>query len=150
MKERRIHSISPDDMAAIRVREESRIAEFAKKNGLTIGDARKALRTMAASMSPRPRKIRGSAKPNEARPKGKLQLISKRGTRVEGWRCCSRCSNQFMATWRYAESTWGVVYLCMDCKDRVGRPGERKRRRKLDALDLAYSGGRFEGNRRRH
>jgi hypothetical protein len=150
MKKRHIYAITPDRMAAINAKQEARIAEYARQHGLSTSESRKALISIAARMSPRQKKTSASAKSNEKKRTPKLKLISKRGTRVEGRRNCSKCGSQFTATWRYAESTQGTVYLCMGCAGRVKRIGGRKGGRKLDALDLAYSGGRFEGNRRKH
>src|SRR3989344_7355632 len=148
MKKSRIFAITPEQMAAINEQYEARIAEYAEKNGLSMSEARKKLASMASMMSPRLKKIKASERIDRNKSTPKFQLISKRGNRVEGMRKCNKCGKQFKATWRYTESTRGTVYLCMVCKERVKR--KKGRRRKIDALDLAYSGGSFESNSRRH
>ena len=85
-------------------------------------------------------------KQSNKKARSKLRLISKRGTRVSERRNCDLCGKSFSITWRYLESSRGVVYLCLSCKASVPREGDRK----LDALDFAKTGGIFEGNKKKH
>lgn len=154
MKKRKIYAITPEQMRLIKKQEENKIAKYAEEHGISIEDARKTLisrgtkKTKNKSSNERslPKKQSQSKKKEKKERKPQLQLISKRGTRVEGTRKCSKCKKTFNALWRYAESTQGTVYFCMSCKSKV----RSSTKRKIDALDLAYTGGRFEGNRRRH
>lgn len=75
-----------------------------------------------------------------------ITLISRRGTRTNGRRACDSCHSMESVTWRYAESSRGAVYVCGRCKSGLfNRSFDKK-----DALNLAYQGGAFEMNRRRH
>ena len=77
-----------------------------------------------------------------------VKLISKRGTRLVGDHICSNCRIKTSNPTRYAQSNIGEVVLCGRCKPRVrNRSFESK---KIDALDIATTGGGFETNRRRH
>ncbi len=58
---------------------------------------------------------------------------------------CSHCLVR-QARWRYRESTWGEVILCLDCRDIVYDRSHGGR----DAMSGALLGGAFEMDRRRH
>lgn len=47
-----------------------------------------------------------------------LQIESKRSRRVLGSRSCDLCGREVLETYRYAESSWGVVHLCRSCHQR--------------------------------
>lgn len=77
-----------------------------------------------------------------------IRLISKRGTILKGRYTCSNCGSTVDNPTRYTESNRGSVILCASCKSAIrlrSFPKDPK-----DALDFARTGGRFEGNRRRH
>jgi hypothetical protein len=84
---------------------------------------------------------------------GRLQgvtvtLLSRRGTTLEGnFPCCS-CGKVVSNPTRYSQSNVGPVTLCAACKSRIR--SESFPQKEHDALDLAETGGFFEGNRRRH
>lgn len=73
-------------------------------------------------------------------------LESRRGARVLGPRPCKNCGRNHDVVWFYAKSSDGAVYLCATCKAIVFDRSFGK----LDALNLAFSGGAFESSRRRH
>lgn len=75
-----------------------------------------------------------------------LYLDSKRGMRIDQKTPCSVCGVSTSPVWRYTKSNKGVVFLCSRCK-----PVTKERTAdRIDALDLAFQGGKFDGNRRRH
>jgi len=75
-----------------------------------------------------------------------ITLISKRGTRINKLMSCDSCLSTEIVLWHYAESSRGEINICGRCKSGLfNRSFDRK-----DALDLAFQGGAFESNRRRH
>lgn len=84
---------------------------------------------------------------NKKNNKG-IRLISKRGMKLPGRHSCTNCSKIVNNPTRYAKSNKGPVILCAPCKSEIRRRSFPLKKR--DALDFAVSGGRFEGNRRRH
>jgi hypothetical protein len=99
--------------------------------------------------------VRNPIPVNSAQPKqtksaqtkqGPITLISKRGTRVNMRRPCDSCHCVEPVTWRYERSNRGTVYICGRCKSGLFNRSFEKR----DALNLAFQGGAFEINRRRH
>lgn len=75
-----------------------------------------------------------------------ITLFSKRGTRINKLMSCDSCLSTEIVLWHYAESSRGQVNICGKCKSGLfNRSFGRK-----DALDLAFQGGAFESNRRRH
>lgn len=80
--------------------------------------------------------------------KKKIELITKRGSTSYGVYTCSSCKKRVHNPTKYAKSTIGTVYLCAPCKDRIRFRSFGQKR--SDALDIAVSGGAFEGSRRRH
>ena len=75
-----------------------------------------------------------------------ITLISKRGTRINKLMSCDSCLSTEIVLWHYAESSRGEINICGRCKSGLfNRAFGRK-----DALDLAFQGGAFESNRRRH
>lgn len=77
---------------------------------------------------------------------GELYLQSKRGIRIAERTECNVCGYPASPVWRYAQSNHGVVHLCNQCKPRTWDHSFGK----LDAMDVAYTGGQFEGNRSKH
>lgn len=77
---------------------------------------------------------------------GELYLQSKRGIRITERTECNVCGYPASPVWRYAQSNHGVVHLCNQCKPRTWDHSFGK----LDAMDVAYTGGQFEGNRSKH
>ncbi len=73
-------------------------------------------------------------------------LISRRGQKVDEYTKCSQCDKWKLQVWRYAESNQGEVHLCSACKPRIFDRSFGK----IDALDVAVSGGGFETNKRKH
>ncbi len=75
----------------------------------------------------------------------KIILESKKGTKQEVPAKCVEC--KMLATvWSYSKSNYGRVNICRSCKAIVFDRSFGK----IDALDLANTGGRFEGNRHKH
>jgi hypothetical protein len=146
--------MTPEQMTEFNRQRNAKIAAYASTRQISIEQAKFELtspvklkpsditgeKQSTIDMKPIPKKVRKRKRP-------KLRLISKRGTRIAERRACDRCAKSFAMTWRYAESTRGTVHLCTACKGKVPRPRSQK---KIDALDRAYTGGRFEGNRSRH
>lgn len=93
-------------------------------------------------------------KPRKKSKKGKrkkrkaINLISKRGKVLHGRHQCNNCNKIVDNPTRYAESNKGPVILCAICKTHVRKRVFKQEPR--DALDYATTGGRFEGNRRKH
>ncbi len=82
------------------------------------------------------------------KPKGrsrKIILESKRGTKQENPAVCAECK-MLSTVWSYSKSNYGRVNLCRPCKSLVFDRSFGK----IDALDLANTGGKFEGNRHKH
>lgn len=77
-----------------------------------------------------------------------IVLYSKRGMKLPGRHACTNCTKTVDNPTRYAESNKGVVILCAACKSRIRAHSFPKD--KQDALDYAHTGGRFEGDRRKH
>lgn len=77
--------------------------------------------------------------------KRKIQLASRRGTRVTGGGLCARCGTQSRLIWRYQKTTRGKIHVCDTCKQKLLDESFGRK----DALDHAVSGG-FEQNRRRY
>lgn len=90
------------------------------------------------------------AQPKQSKPtqskQGPITLISRRGTRVSMRRPCDSCHCIEPVTWRYERSNHGTVYICGRCKSGLFNRSFDKH----DALNLAFQGGAFEMNRRRH
>jgi hypothetical protein len=80
--------------------------------------------------------------------RGKVVLISRRGTRIKDGQC-AECGKRVHPCWKYAISNRGPVFLCGPCKPEVF---ERSFGfvKTVDALDIASRGGGFETNRRKH
>lgn len=79
--------------------------------------------------------------------KVELTLISKRGTRIKKKVLCDECLKIRNHVWHYDKSSHGPVNLCAMCKEIVR---SRTKKSSFDALNLANTGGLFEGNRRKH
>lgn len=81
------------------------------------------------------------------RPLEAIILKSRRGTRIRSNRqqMCDGCK-KFGADWTYAESNYGRVCLCDGCK----RTAYERSFGHFDVLDVAFSGGAIESNRRKH
>jgi len=81
--------------------------------------------------------------------KKKLKLISKRASRMIGNSSkCDNCNKIKPLLWHYVKSNRGDVNICSFCKPKVKARSFGSV--KTDALDLAETGGSFEGDRRRH
>lgn len=91
-------------------------------------------------------KLSSSLKNNEPENINILYLKSKRGLRIEELEQCDECKMGTKPVWRYSESNKGVIFLCSSCKPLVLERSFGK----VDALNTAFSGGKFEGNRRKH
>lgn len=135
-KEKRTYAISAEEMAKSNAREQERIEKWAVENGIPKQDARRKY---------------FEHKRKEARkpvPENKeLTLISKRSTRVNQRMLCDECSTIHNTLWRFSETSKGTVHLCTVCKNDAWA---RSSFDAPDALDLASTGGQFEGNRRKH
>jgi uncharacterized protein YbaR (Trm112 family) len=66
------------------------------------------------------------------KPRTKVFLNSRRGTRIEGPVMCEDCKMMRPAVWRYAESSHGVIQLCGVCKIKAFDRSFGK----IDALDM--------------
>lgn len=89
------------------------------------------------------------------RTPGKFFLEAARGTRVNLWGPCSKCSQCIRPLWYYALSSRGPVYLCIRCKEvslqaRANRQGVLRKKDVLDMPRRLVAGSAFESNRRRH
>ncbi len=82
----------------------------------------------------------------ESKKNNNIELLSKRGTRISERVDCSSCGYPSSPVWRYSKSNYGIVHLCQDCKTHIWD----KSFGKVDAMQVAFSGGRFEGNRSKH
>jgi hypothetical protein len=96
------------------------------------------------------RRRRGREKPEVVgRVQGEtVKLLSHRGKTLQGSFPCCSCGRVVNNPTRYSQSNVGPVTLCASCKSRIRR--ESFPQKEYDALDLAETGGFFEGNRRRH
>lgn len=77
-----------------------------------------------------------------------IKLVSKRGTIIHGRFKCTNCGNVVDNPMRYSQTNIGVVILCASCKSSIKMNSFPEKH--YDALDLAKTGGMFEGNRSRH
>ena len=75
-----------------------------------------------------------------------ITLISQRGSRTSKPTRCSACDVVKTPTWKYSESTHGVVSICSSCKPDIFDRSFGKK----DALDFAQLGGNFESNRSKY
>lgn len=118
-----------------------------KKRKVQIRTAKPAKKPKTVSIPKR--KARKKQRHGPARLQGvTVKLISQRGTKLQGKYSCCSCGANVDNPTRYAESNVGPVVLCASCKSRIRR--ESFPPKDYDALDLAETGGLFEGNRRRH
>lgn len=76
-----------------------------------------------------------------------LLLFSRRGARVFEEKTCDECYSH-KATWKYAKSNKGTVFLCDSCKGRVLEKSFHSKG--IDVLDLTLCSGSFETNRQKH
>jgi hypothetical protein len=78
----------------------------------------------------------------------KIILTVRRGSRREfsDFVRCAGCGGEFHVLWHYSSSNRGPVLLCSLCKVYALEDSFPR----VDAASTAVSGGRFEGNRRRH
>jgi hypothetical protein len=77
---------------------------------------------------------------------GRIILFSRRGTRINQSYACDSCMSVEKITWRYAESSKGSVRICGRCKSTLFNRSFGSK----DAMNLAFKGGAFESNRRKH
>ena len=69
------------------------------------------------------------------------------GIRVDRKETCSFCKKAKNPVWRFSIPKGISGYICESCRspDQV-----KKKKKRIDALDRAVSGGGFETNRRKH
>lgn len=75
-----------------------------------------------------------------------IRLENKVGNRYSSLKECSACGAETKPTWQFIATNGKVVFICSKCKPVVFERSFDQ----TDALDHAFFGGMFEGNRRRH
>ena len=78
--------------------------------------------------------------------KPSLVIRSKYGKRLESWKLCDACKKNKSPVWLYKNSSRGDVHICSSCKPKLFDRSFGKK----DALDYAQTGGKFEGNKKKH
>ncbi len=75
-----------------------------------------------------------------------IRLENRMGDRYISLMVCSACGVETQPTWQFMATNGKEVIICSRCKPTVFERSFDKK----DALDYAFLGGMFEGNRRRH
>jgi len=140
-KGKKKYAITPSDMMERKALEQKRIELFAKKTCQSVKSARKQL--LQEQEDKENRLLQEICN----RDLSELTLISKRGTRLTKKTKCDECLTTHGTIWHYSQSSRGPVNLCAKCKEIAQ---SRSAANSIDALDLAHTGGSFEGNRRKH
>jgi len=140
-KGKKKYAITPSEMKERKSLEQERIELFAKETGRSVESARDQL------LQEQEGKENRLLQENSNRGLSELTLISKRGTRLTKTTKCDECLTTHGTVWHYSHSSQGPVNLCARCKEIAQ---SRSAANSIDALDLAHTGGSFEGNRRKH
>lgn len=138
-KGKRKNVLTMSDMAALNAQEEKRIEAWAKENNIPATEARKRYFDKKWKEA--------NTLPKRALKPEKLVIYSRRGTRVNSKKLCNECLTIHTTLWHYSRTSKGDIYLCTRCKNIAL---SRSRPKSVDALDLATTGGQFEGNRKKH
>ena len=141
-KVKKVYAITPSEMMEKKVLEKKNIKKLARKTGQSVKSVK---RQRTKEQEDKENRFMQALRNVDS---SEFTLVSKRGTRVAKETTCDECLTIHGTVWYYAQSSIGPVNLCARCKEIVR--ARSFMRGSIDALDLAHTGGRFEGNRRKH